>query len=176
MTCHLLLGIRSIRPQGLEWTDLWAQRQNAQGGKAARPWHGRSNDKYLTEEDPMLFHITSGDCKSMPPKRKQTQASRPSKDDWRAIAAEARRERDESIAQVLSTAELSTQLDCSGDINDVAARRLSAEEMRITDMSTQCLLSELVTGRLTSVEVVTAYLRRAIVAQTMVAYPIPEPT
>lgn len=88
---------------------------------------------------------------------------------WQEVAALAQSLRDKSIDRIdpaipkvpspselpLNTSQLPTQL-------------LTADESNITDTSPEQLLKSLASGQLTSVQVVTAFLRRAGIAQQLV--------
>ena len=87
---------------------------------------------------------------------------------WTDIAREAREHRDETIARV--DPRLLSVRDLPQDVTAVPASHLDPEEKAITEETPESLLSRLNTGKLTSLAVTKAFLRRAAVAQMLVSH------
>ena len=89
---------------------------------------------------------------------------------WQDIAKEAQNYRDESIAQVEpKLPELPDRLpEC---VVNIPAQILTPREREITETPTEVLLELLASGDHTAVTVITAFLRRAALAQKLVSTP-----
>jgi amidase len=86
---------------------------------------------------------------------------------WQDIAQEAQRYRDASIARVWpDLPQLPENL--AKNVTEIPGTILSQEEVQITEMPPEGLLSALASGDLTAVAVTTAFLRRAGLAQKLV--------
>ena len=86
---------------------------------------------------------------------------------WQDIAQEARQYRDASIGRVWpDLPQLPENL--AKSVIEIPGTVLSQEEVRITEMPPECLWSELASGDLSAVAVMTAFLRRASLAQKLV--------
>lgn len=86
---------------------------------------------------------------------------------WQDIAQEAQQYRDASIARVWpDLPQLPENL--AKNVTEIPGTVLSQEEVQITEMPPECLLSVLASGDLTAVAVTTAFLRRASLAQKLV--------
>ena len=100
-----------------------------------------------------------------PKKRKH---SRP----WQQIAQEAQDHRDASLAQVGLTA--SAGFEQSGSLPksslNVPEKVLEHHDLRITETLPEDLLKRLAIGELSTTEVTTAFLRRAVLAQKLVSH------
>jgi hypothetical protein len=86
---------------------------------------------------------------------------------WQDIAQEAQQYRDESIAQVWPDLPQFPE-NLAKNVTEIPGTVLSQEEVQITEMPPEGLLSVLASGDLTAVAVMTAFLRRASLAQKLV--------
>lgn len=93
------------------------------------------------------------------PKRKRS--------DWKAIAAEAQQHRDSSLLAVEPPIP-NIPSPIPRNIFSTIRASLSENEVIITELPPETLLDRLRTRELTAVEVTSAYLRRAAVAQKLV--------
>ncbi|EPS43680.1 hypothetical protein H072_2341 [Dactylellina haptotyla CBS 200.50] len=87
---------------------------------------------------------------------------------WRDIAAERQQYRDASISRISPRIPNVNTATLPLDVLNTARSMLTRREVYITEMTTIELLDQLATGKLTSVEVTNAFLRRAGVAQKLV--------
>lgn len=88
---------------------------------------------------------------------------------WRDIAREAQQYRDASIARVQpELPQLPENL--PKNVTKIPGTVLYWEEIKITEMLPEDLLSALASGELTAVAVTTAFLRRASLAQKLVCF------
>ena len=88
---------------------------------------------------------------------------------WEEIAKKAQNLRDESLNRVEPPIpEVPKQLPLN--IVDIPKRLLSVREAEITETTPETLVASLASGQPTALEVVTAFLRRAGVAQKLVCY------
>ena len=86
---------------------------------------------------------------------------------WQDIAQKVRDHRDSTVEKVEPA--IPTQFDSlPSRVIDVPRQHLSAAEVEITESPIDLLLSSLATGKLTSLEVTKAFLRRAAIAQKLV--------
>jgi amidase len=89
------------------------------------------------------------------------------KSTWQDVASARRKYRDETIAQVEpAIPDPPSKLPCN--VTPIPKDLLSTEEVGITELTPEALVSDLATGKLTSTEVTKAYLRRAGLAQKLV--------
>ena len=88
---------------------------------------------------------------------------------WHDAAREARSHRDSSLAAPGPDLDPSYGGKEALDITHLPAKSLTSEEQHITEADPQHLVAMLQCGKLTSVAVTKAYLRRAAVAQTLVS-------
>ena len=86
---------------------------------------------------------------------------------WQDIAQEAQQYRDASIARVLPELPQLPE-NFPKDVTKMSAAVLSREEIYITGMSPEDLLSVVASGEVTAMAVTTAFLRRAGLAQKLV--------
>lgn len=87
---------------------------------------------------------------------------------WQEVAKIAQEVRDKSIAEVKPTIpDVPSELPLN--VSKLPGELLSTAEVGITQTSPQELLSSLASGKLTSVEVTNAFLRRAGLAQKLVS-------
>ena len=86
---------------------------------------------------------------------------------WQEIAEIAQDLRDKSIAHLRSTF---PDIPCERPLNisNLPGELLSKAEIRITETSPEHLLDALASGKLTSIQVTRAFLRRAGLAQKLV--------
>lgn len=90
-----------------------------------------------------------------------------SKTSWREIVKQAQEARDASLKLVKpAIPEVPSELPL--DVTEIPKYLLSKEEVTITQTAPEELVVSLASGRLTSVAVVTAFLRRAGIAQKLV--------
>ena len=89
--------------------------------------------------------------------------------DWREVAVNAQKHRDETIAQVDPTLLTRQDDQLPLDVTGLPKQRLSTEELEITTLLPEELVKRLTEGSLTCVEVTEAYLRRAALAQSLVS-------
>lgn len=82
------------------------------------------------------------------------------------MAFSAQSLRDESISRVLQIEPIS---DNQLNVTKIAASVLATEELRITETNTESLVSSLALGDIGSVQVTSAFLRRAALAQKLVS-------
>ena len=90
--------------------------------------------------------------------------------DWRTIAKRAQEHRDASIHSVQPPVPAISS-DLPLRVVDIPQQVLTAEELAITERTPEGLLSALASGELTSVQVTTAFSRRAGLAQSLVMTP-----
>lgn len=93
---------------------------------------------------------------------------------WQQIAKEAQDHRDNTMAQVQSTLSASPKVQLeTDDIQNTAVEQarvlLPAQDVHITEMLPEDLITALGTGQVSATDVVNAYLRRAVVAQKLVS-------
>jgi amidase len=92
--------------------------------------------------------------------------------DWRDVAREAQEHRDASIGKVPSITHVLDRLEGLESVPkcsiDVPSNILDPKDIHITQCLPEKLLAMLGRGEITSVEVTTAFLRRATVAQKLV--------
>ena len=86
---------------------------------------------------------------------------------WRSIAQEAQQHRDASIARVQPNLP-QTPANLPIDVTKVPGTILSQDEVQITEMLPEDLVSALASGGLSAVAVTKAFLRRAGLAQKLV--------
>lgn len=86
---------------------------------------------------------------------------------WQEVAKEAQLHRDASIAKVNPPVP-EVPADLPLDVTPLPRKLLSEREVEITETPAESLLASLATGKLTSVEVTNAFLRRAGLAQKLV--------
>jgi amidase len=86
---------------------------------------------------------------------------------WQDIAQEAQQYRDASIFRVWPGLPPFSET-LAKNVTDIPGTVLSQEEVRITEMPPEGLLSVLASGDLTAIAVTTAFLRRASLAQKLV--------
>jgi amidase len=89
--------------------------------------------------------------------------------DWTAIAAEAQKLRDSSIAEV-KPAVPDVPTDLPLDVTSLPKKLLSESEIKITESKPEELVASLASGAISAVDVTNAFLRRAGVAQKLVRY------
>lgn len=85
---------------------------------------------------------------------------------WQQIAKTAQGLRDESISRIQPPVP-DVPSDLPANVTDVPKQLLTKDEVRITETSTEDLVSLLASGKLTSTVVVKAFLRRAGIAQRL---------
>ena len=90
-----------------------------------------------------------------------------SKPTWQEIAEQAQEARDASL-KLVEPAIPDVPSELPLDVTKLPKHLLSTEEVAITQTPTEELVVSLASGRLTSVAVVTAFLRRAGLAQKLV--------
>ena len=86
---------------------------------------------------------------------------------WQDIAQEAQQYRDASVFRVWPGLPPFSE-NLAKNVTEIPGAVLSQEEVRITEMPPEGLLSVLASGDLTAVTVTTAFLRRASLAQKLV--------
>lgn len=87
--------------------------------------------------------------------------------DWRAAVTKAQNRRDESLKETL--AELPSIPDALPEnVTGIPRQLLSERDLAITDQDAERLLPALASGKLSSVEVTEAFLRRAALAHKLV--------
>jgi amidase len=97
---------------------------------------------------------------------------------WEEVAADRQKHRDASIAAVQPPVP-DPPIDLPLDVSDIARQLLSYEEVKITEMPPEEILSLLASKSISATEVITAFLRRAGLAQKLVfqihiqRFPIP---
>jgi len=87
---------------------------------------------------------------------------------WQEVAKIAQQARDRSIAQVQPPVP-DVPLDLPLNVSDIPRQLLTPAEVEITETAPEILAQSLASGKLTSVEVVNAFLRRAALAQKLVS-------
>lgn len=94
---------------------------------------------------------------------------------WQEVAQLAQSLRDQSIAQIQPPIpEVPGQDELPSNTTSLPGKLLSEAEVKITETPPEELLSSLASGELSSVEVTTAFLRRAGIAQKLVrVVPLP---
>lgn len=90
---------------------------------------------------------------------------------WQETASIAQNKRDQSIASVVPSVP-DVPNDLPDNVTELPRKLLSTQEVTITESSPDKLLTELASGKLTCVEVTTAFLRRAGLAQKLVCPPL----
>jgi amidase len=85
---------------------------------------------------------------------------------WQEVAADRQKYRDVTIAEVEPP--LGALTDITQNTLPVAKALLTAEEIRITESSVENLAKQLANSEISSVTVVKAFLRRAVLAQRLV--------
>lgn len=90
-----------------------------------------------------------------------------SKTSWQEIVKQAREARDASL-KLVKPAIPDVPPELPLDVTEIPKYLLSKEEVAITQTAPEKLVVSLASGRLTSVTVVTAFLRRAGIAQKLV--------
>ena len=86
---------------------------------------------------------------------------------WQEIAKKVQEHRDQTIAKI-QPAVPGLPENIPLNVTAIPKQLLSAEEIQITELTPEALVAEISAARLTSTEVVTAYLRRAGIAQKLV--------
>lgn len=108
----------------------------------------------------------------MNPEEKETKPKRP----WQEVALEAQQHRDATIA-VIQPEIPTLPHSLPKNVMGIPRKMLSDPEKQITSLSVNGLLDALAgrgSGeRLSAVDVVNAFLRRAALAQKLVGYPVP---
>ena len=85
---------------------------------------------------------------------------------WQEVATDRQRYRDATLAEVEpASGELT---DVSRNTLQIAKSLLTAEEIRITESKVEELVQQISHREISSVEVIRAFLRRAVLAQTLV--------
>lgn len=93
---------------------------------------------------------------------------------WQEIAQLAQTLRDKSIADIHPPIpSVPSEADLPLNTTSLPRKLLEEAELRITETPPEQLLQSLASGELTSVEVTTAFLRRAGIAQKLVCPPTP---
>lgn len=90
-----------------------------------------------------------------------------SKPSWQEIAKQAQEARDASL-KLVEPAISDVPAELPLDVTEIPKSLLSPEEVAITQTAAEELVVSLASGRLTSVAVITAFLRRAAIAQKLV--------
>jgi hypothetical protein len=108
-----------------------------------------------------------GETKMSTPKKRKIQ--RP----WQDIAKEAQEHRDASLARVVpGLPEAFERIQFSGELPKssihVPGKALHPRDFRITETLPEVLLESLAKGNLSAIDVTTAFLRRAVLAQKLV--------
>lgn len=85
---------------------------------------------------------------------------------WQEIAKQAKCYRDATIEEVPDVPE-----DLPRDVTKIPNTLLSDEDITITETVPERLIERIAGGELTSVAVISAFLRRASIAQKLVYYP-----
>lgn len=85
---------------------------------------------------------------------------------WQDVASAAQSLRDESISKVLQTSDIPKE---TLNVTQVAGNVLTKEELLITETSPESTVSSLALGKISSVQVTRAFLRRAALAQKLVS-------
>ncbi|KAL1970451.1 hypothetical protein VTN77DRAFT_4095 [Rasamsonia byssochlamydoides] len=85
---------------------------------------------------------------------------------WQEVAKLAQEARDKSIALVQPPVP-DVPADLPGNVSEIPKQLLTPSEVEITETAPETLVQELASGKLTSVQVVTAFLRRAGLAQKL---------
>ena len=89
---------------------------------------------------------------------------------WQTVAKKAQDHRDKSIAEVQpAIPEVPAELPL--DVTGLPKELLNEKEVSITEKPAEELVEALASGKLTSVEVTSAFLRRAGLAQKLVSEP-----
>ena len=104
----------------------------------------------------------------MDPKRKRQQKE----PTWQSIAREAQQHRDNSINLVAPPMPDLSRLSPE-NATLVPATVLSEQDLRLTELCSEDLLSEIASRKVTATTVASAFLRRAAIAQKLVGYPFP---
>jgi amidase len=86
---------------------------------------------------------------------------------WQEVAAPAQEARDKSIALVQPPVP-KVPVDLPLNVTRIPGQLLTPSEVEITETAPEILVQKLASGELTSVEVITAFLRRAGLAQKLV--------
>jgi amidase len=86
---------------------------------------------------------------------------------WKEVAADRQKHRDASIAAVQPSVP-DPPIDLPLDVSDMARQLLSYEEVKITETPPEKILSRLASRSISATEVITAFLRRAGLAQKLV--------
>lgn len=88
---------------------------------------------------------------------------------WQEVAQLAQSLREKSIADIQPPVpEIPSQHDLLLNVTSIPRKLLGEAELKITESPPEDLLRSLASGQLSSVEVVTAFLRRAGIAQKLV--------
>lgn len=87
---------------------------------------------------------------------------------WQDIARIAQEHRDRSIAKI-TPAVPEVPSDLPANVTNIPKELLSKSELSITESAPENLLANLASGKLASVKVTTAFLRRAGLAQKLVS-------
>lgn len=90
-----------------------------------------------------------------------------SKPSWQEIAKQAQEARDASL-KLVEPAIPDVPSELPLDVTEIPKHLLSSDEVIITQTAPEKLVASLASGRLTSVTVITAFLRRAGIAQKLV--------
>ena len=88
--------------------------------------------------------------------------------DWQDVAKTAQKYRDESIARVKPDVP-DVPLHLPQDVTPIPKELLSKKEVKITEILAEDLVESIALGKLTSTEVIKAFLRRAGLAQKLVS-------
>lgn len=86
---------------------------------------------------------------------------------WEGIAATAQKFRDASIDRINPPVPDLPQ-DLPKNVTDIPKQLLTKDEVLITETTPEALINSIASGKLTSTEVVNAFLRRAGLAQKLV--------
>ena len=88
---------------------------------------------------------------------------------WQDVAAAAQSHRDESVSKVTPAPEVPDIPSETLDVSHVAANVLTKQELQITEAPAESLVLSLALGKLSSVQVASAFLKRAALAQKLVS-------
>jgi amidase len=87
---------------------------------------------------------------------------------WQEVAADRQKYRDATLAQVEPA--LGTAKDITLNTLPIAKQLLTEQEIKITETTVEDLVKQIANSEVSSVDVVKAFLRRAVLAQTLVIF------